>query len=315
VGNLHTLLVVGDGALLSVPFEALRITHTGAAGAIYLQERYSVVREPSIQVLLDLWKRHEPNQPMKIALIADPVFGANDPRLLKQTAVNSGPNPENEPSKPTVQNGPASTDWSNLTGSAQLRRLSFAAAEATDIASLAGPNRSDLASGFSASVEHVRSVDWKGYTIAHFSTHALLNPSHPELAGIALSAVNAFGTAQPGILWLSDIYDLHMPIGMVVLSACQTSNGTLLPGEGLIGVSHAFFVAGAHRVVGSLWDVDDAATEELIRLFYTGLLQRAWSPAEALRRAQIELSKGSAWKNPYYWAGFTIEGDPRNFSQ
>lgn len=314
VGNLHTLLVVGDGPLLSVPFEALRIAHAGAAGGIYLQETYSVVREPSIQVLLDLWKRHEQSQPMKIAVIADPVFAANDPRLLKQAAVNSGPKSENPPSNPRVSNGPASTDWTHLTGSAQLRRLSFAGPEAAEIASLAGPNRSDLASGFSANVEHVRSLDWKGYTIAHFATHALLNPSHPELAGIALSAVNALGTPQPGILWLSDIYDLHMPIGMVVLSACQTSNGKLLPGEGLIGVSHAFFVAGARRVLGSLWDVDDAATEQLMRLFYTGLLQRAWSPAEALRRAQIELSKDSRWKNPYYWAGFTIEGDPRSFA-
>jgi CHAT domain-containing protein len=61
--------------------------------------------------------------------------------------------------------------------------------------------------------------------------------------------------------------------------------------------------------------VDDAATGKLIRLFYTGLLERDWSPAESLRRAQIELSKDSRWKNPYYWAGFTIEGDPRGLSQ
>jgi len=142
-----------------------------------------------------------------------------------------------------------------------------------------------------------------------------LNPSHPELAGIVLSTVNAFGDPQPGILWLSDIYDLQMPIGMVVLSACQTANGKLLQGEGLVGVSHAFFVAGARRVVGTLWDVDDAATARLIRVFYTGLLERGRSPAEALRGAQIELSKDSRWRNPYYWAGFTIEGDPRNWSQ
>jgi CHAT domain-containing protein/tetratricopeptide (TPR) repeat protein len=324
MGNLHTLLLVGDGALLSVPFEALRLASAGAASGIYVQERYSVVREPSIRVLLDLWNRHEQSPPMKIAVIADPVFGADDPRLLKRTASDSGPKLRIAPSEPKVPNGPASsivsaaesrTDWTNLTGSAQLRRLSFAGPEAADIASLAGPNRSDLASGFAATVEHVRSMDWTGYTIAHFATHALLNPSRPELAGIVLSAVNASGTAQPGILWLSDIYELHMPIGMVVLSACQTSNGKLLPGEGLIGVSHAFFVAGARRVVGSLWDVDDAATGKLIRLFYTGLLERDWSPAESLRRAQIELSKDSRWKNPYYWAGFTIEGDPRGLSQ
>jgi CHAT domain-containing protein len=316
VGRLHTLLFVGDGPLLSVPFEALRLAHAGTATGIYVQERYRVVREPSIQVLIDLWTRHEQSPPMKIALIADPVFGANDPRLLTHTAIPGAPKVGDTPSDSKAPSGSAfSAEWTNLTGSAQLRRLAFAGPEAAEIASLAGPDRSNLASGFSANIQRVRAMDWKEYTIAHFATHALLNPSHPELAGIVLSTVNPSGDPQPGILWLSDIYDLQMPIGMVVLSACQTANGKLLQGEGLVGVSHAFFVAGARRVVGTLWDVDDAATAQLIRVFYTGLLKRGWSPAEALRRAQIDLSKDSRWRNPYYWAGFTIEGDPRDWSQ
>jgi CHAT domain-containing protein len=304
--DLHTLLLVGDGPLLSMPLEALRLP-SATANATYVQDKYSVVREPSIQVLLDLWKRHAATQPMKIAVIADPVFGKNDRRIPRQSAAQQTPS--------IVDVAESRTDWANLTGSAQLRRLSFAGPEATEIAEVAGPTRTYVATGFSASVDHVRSMDWQEYSIAHFATHALLNPSHPELAGIVLSAVKASGEPQPGILWLSDIYDLHMPVGMVVLSACQTSNGKLLPGEGLVGVSQAFFVAGARRVVGSLWDVDDAATEQLIREFYTALLQGPGSPAEALRRAQIKMSKDPHWENPYYWAGFTIEGDPRDLSQ
>jgi CHAT domain-containing protein len=74
-------------------------------------------------------------------------------------------------------------------------------------------------------------------------------------------------------------------------------------------LSYSFLIAGSRRVIGSLWDVDDAATAELMRRFYLALYQGA-SPAEALRSAQRAIAKVPRWSNPYYWAGFTLEGDP-----
>jgi len=101
-----------------------------------------------------------------------------------------------------------------------------------------------------------------------------------------------------------------MPVDLVVLSACQTASGDRLPGEGLVGLSYSFLIAGGRRVVGSLWDVDDAATAELMRRFYQALYTGSRSPAEALRSAQRGIAQVPRWSNPYYWAGFTIEGDP-----
>jgi len=67
--------------------------------------------------------------------------------------------------------------------------------------------------------------------------------------------------------------------------------------------------AGASGVVASLWKVDDRATAELMKYFYTNMLQRGMGPAAALRAAQNEIRSQPKWSSPYYWAGFTFQGD------
>jgi CHAT domain-containing protein len=69
--------------------------------------------------------------------------------------------------------------------------------------------------------------------------------------------------------------------------------------------------AGARRVVASLWQVDDLATAELMARFYHGMLKEGQRPAEALRKAQLEVSKQKRWASPFYWAGFTLQGEWR----
>jgi CHAT domain-containing protein len=105
-----------------------------------------------------------------------------------------------------------------------------------------------------------------------------------------------------------DISHLHTPVELVVLSACETANGERVPGEGLLGLSHAFMAAGSQRVLGTLWKVDDEATAAWMRLFYLDL-KRSKSPADALRQAQMQMATDSRWHSPYYWAGFTLEGN------
>jgi CHAT domain-containing protein len=69
--------------------------------------------------------------------------------------------------------------------------------------------------------------------------------------------------------------------------------------------------AGAPRVVASLWKVDDAATADLMGLFYKAMLKDGIRPAAALRQAQLEMWKDNRWKDPYNWAAFTIQGEWR----
>jgi hypothetical protein len=70
--------------------------------------------------------------------------------------------------------------------------------------------------------------------------------------------------------------------------------------------------AGAASVVASLWRVDDEATAELMKRFYTNMLQRGIPPAEALRAAQNSIRSEPQWSSPYYWAAFTLQGEYRN---
>ncbi|MEW6734382.1 MAG: CHAT domain-containing protein [Acidobacteriota bacterium] len=93
----------------------------------------------------------------------------------------------------------------------------------------------------------------------------------------------------------------------------STYLGKELRGEGLIGLTRGFMCAGAKRVVASLWDVNDVATSELMRRFYQALLkEERIHPETALRKAQLTLLKSKRFSSPYYWAGFTLQGDWSN---
>ena len=85
--------------------------------------------------------------------------------------------------------------------------------------------------------------------------------------------------------------------------------GKDVKGEGLIGLTRGFMYAGASSVVASLWKVDDEATAELMKHFYTNMLQKGMRPAEALRSAQNTLRQNPQWQSPHFWAGFILQGE------
>jgi len=94
-----------------------------------------------------------------------------------------------------------------------------------------------------------------------------------------------------------------------LFSACQTALGKDVRGEGLIGLTRGFMYAGAKRVVASLWKVDDPASAEFMKRFYQNLLQKKLAPASALRQTQNEMKQIPRFRLPYFWAGFTLQGD------
>ncbi len=123
--------------------------------------------------------------------------------------------------------------------------------------------------------------------------------------------VNERGEPQDGYLRAQDVFNLNLPAEVVVLSACQTGLGKEIKGEGMIGLTRGFMYAGAPRVIVSLWSVNDAATADLMGLFYKGMLEHRMRPAAALRAAQISLAKGERYSAPFYWAAFTLQGEWR----
>jgi len=114
--------------------------------------------------------------------------------------------------------------------------------------------------------------DLADYRFVHFATHGFVNAQQPELSGVVLSLIDRAGREQDGFLSAADIFNLRLPADLVVLSGCRTGLGKDVRGEGLVGLTRAFMYAGAGHVVASLWNVDDAATAELMKRFYGEML-------------------------------------------
>jgi CHAT domain-containing protein len=122
--------------------------------------------------------------------------------------------------------------------------------------------------------------------------------------------VDRQGQVRNGFLRTMDVSNLKLAADLVALSGCRTGLGKEVSGEGMLGLTRAFLYAGAKRVVASLWQVNDAATAELMKRFYQGMLgEKRLSPATALRAAQLEMWRSRRWYTPYYWAGFTLQGE------
>jgi CHAT domain-containing protein len=163
--------------------------------------------------------------------------------------------------------------------------------------------------GFDATRETAMSPLVGEYKIVHFATHGFLNSEHPELSGIVLTMVNQDGTRTNGLMSLPDIYDLNLSSDLVVLSACDTALGKDTKGEGLVGLTRGFMSAGSRSVVASLWKVDDRATAVLMANFYKSMLEDGLPPAAALRSAKQSIRQQKGWSAPYFWAGFTLQGE------
>jgi CHAT domain-containing protein len=294
------LVIVADGVLQYLPFSAL----TSNDGGRPLIVDHEMVTLPSASVLAVLREEFEKRKPASklVAVFADPVFSANDPRLAQATKTGE---PANHSSAIDVQR---SATESGLGG---LMRLRFSRQEAEEIARLAGDKRNLKALDFSASRSVVTKENLSDYRIVHFATHGLINNQNPDLSGVVLSLVDEQGRPQNGFLRLYDIYNLKLNADLVVLSACQTALGKEIKGEGLVGLTRGFMYAGAPRVVASLWRIDDRATADIMKRFYEAMLKDGMRPAAALRAAQISMSQDKRWHSPHYWAAFTLQGEWR----
>ena len=304
------LLLITDGALQYIPFEALpdpTALKSDSTEPNPLILAHEIVSLPSASTLYSL--RQETPQSVSpdrlVAVFSDPVFSDTDPRVTQSKRSNTTQTTE---SAQIVPVGISERD-AGVPNQFKTPRLPSTRFESDAIMAFVPQNQGMIASGFEANRSRLLSSDLSRYQILHFATHGVIDSEHPELSGIILSMVNEDGSSADGFFQLHDIYNLKLSAKLVVLSACNSGLGKNVRGEGFIGLTRAFMYAGAHSTVASLWKVDDNATTELMRNFYSAMLQQGMSPAAALKSAKVKMSKHPTWGHPFYWAAFVLQGE------
>lgn len=150
-------------------------------------------------------------------------------------------------------------------------------------------------------------TDATAFSVWHLATHACRHEDNPGQSAIFL---------QDGALTAEEIASLPLNLQLVVLSACETQSGPYSAGEGVLSIGRAFLQGGSHALIGSLWPVSDAATSELMPLFYESL-QQGLRTSSALRQAQLSFleTQDRLTAHPHYWAGFVLVGQDSSFEQ
>ncbi|MEO7969984.1 MAG: CHAT domain-containing tetratricopeptide repeat protein [bacterium] len=276
------LVIVPDGALWELPFQALR-----TAPNRYLVQDSAISYTPSLSVLYEIQKL----KPKGADLSDRTLLAFGNPALEK---------PVIERTRSGLRNG-------------ALEPLPEAESEVRLLSDLYGPTRSKIYIG-PAALEERAKTEASNYSVLHFATHAILNNASPMYSYLALAQG---GAGEDGLLESWEITKLDLKANVVVLSACETARGRVGAGEGMIGLTWAFFVAGSPATVVSQWKVDSAATKLLMLDFHRGLKTSLGNPkitnkkSEALRMAALKMLQNAEYQHPFYWASFVVVGDAR----
>jgi CHAT domain-containing protein len=278
VGDRDRLLVVADGPLHAVPFDAL-VTRdpTTTDRPAWLLDRFVITVAPSMTVLRLLGSPPQatgPSTRLAVAGFADPVVSDETAATLLSDGLELGPLPDS-------------------------RR------ELKEVGETVGRDHALLSVGADATEERlVGSPEVAAATTLHLATHGLIDDLRPDRTALLMTP----SPGHDGLLHTYEIFELELANEQVVLSACQTGLGREVRGEGMMGLAHAFFHAGARRLVVSLWSVADASTSDLMVRFYRHMVDH--DPATALTLAKRELANESSTANPFHWAPFVLVGDP-----
>jgi CHAT domain-containing protein/predicted negative regulator of RcsB-dependent stress response len=309
------LLVIADGALNYVPFEAL-VTASGGAdysALPYLVKTNEIVYAPSASVVSVIRKQSVKPTGKNVLLVADPVFNSNDPRSKGATVAAVGTADTRGLGLASALTDVAGTP-SNQTPATglQLARLTGTRTEADEIAKLtrASGGTADVWLDLQANEASVQTKDLKNYRVVHIATHGLLNAERPQFTGLVLSLVG--NKTGDGFLRTDEIFNLKLGAPLVMLSACETGLGKEKRGEGVIGLTRAFMYAGAPTVGVSLWSVADRSTADLMTDLYKRMLTGTGMSAVAAKRAaQQGMIAGKKYSAPFYWAPFVLVGEWR----
>jgi CHAT domain-containing protein len=241
----------------------------------YLIEDHAIYYAPSLSVLREMTKEKVRNEKRDASLIAfgNPVIGKDEQR------------------------------------DEELCPLPEAETEVTSVAKTFDPLSKNVFIGRDASEKTFRSLA-PTYAVIHLATHGVLDNRQPLYSHLLLTKTEG-DPENDGLLEAREIMNMNLHADLAVLSACETANGRISPGEGVMGMSWAFFVAGTRSMLASQWKVNSASTSQLMMNFYQAQRSKPSKNdgnATALRTAALRMMKNQQFRHPFYWAGFVLIG-------
>ncbi len=308
LAGAHTLIVVADGALQSLPFGVL-VTEpprreAGSEAyreAAWMGERFALSTLPSENTLAAL-RRTAPRSgaPLPFAGFGDPVFGGA-----------AGERPRRAGDYFSAR---GIADTREL---ARLQRLPESADEIRAMADVLGAGPDAVFLRERASETQVKKTDLSRYRVVAFATHGLVSGDFKGLVepSLVLTPPATATESDDGLLTASEVSQLRLHADLVVLSACNTAASDGTPGaEGLSGLAKAFFVAGTRSLLVSHWPVESRSATRLTTEMIRHMAREPESTsAEALRRSSGALRMDPAraeHAHPAFWAPFVLVGAP-----
>ncbi len=273
-GQVRRLIIVADGILHWLPFDALRL-----ADQLFLAERFAVSLSPSAAVAIELWGRERPESRSTLLALADP-------RYEIEAGVVDGP---------AADLRAAFAEYGGLPRLPGSRREARAAARFVELA--------EVRLRAEASEAYLKQADLQGFEILHFATHALVDDHSLARTALALAP----GDGQDGFVAPGDLAALRLGADLVVLSGCRTASGVVVRGEGVYGLTVPLLEAGAQSVLATGWRINDREAARFTESIYRHLAS-GQAVGDALQAAKIEALRRRA--PVAEWAAFTLVGDP-----
>jgi hypothetical protein len=292
----NRLCIIPDGSLNYLPFAALPLSGDSEAldyaNLSYLQTGRTLQLAYSIHYLLELKQREAPLFTEDLLAFAPSFSGEATPGQVNQLR------------------SLRSTKALSLDASGALPGLLPLSHNRSEVAAIANLVPRNEVYYDEAATRKAFLMALGSSRILHLSSHGMVNPDDANLSFVAF-AQGGDNLEEDELLYFNDLSTLPIEAELVVLSACETSLGKVVPGESVLSLGSAFAAAGAHSTLTSLWKVDDAATEDLMVSFYQQLAAGK-TRAEALAEAQQRQRSEGEFAHPYYWSAMTLSGEAGN---
>ena len=323
ISDKKDLIIVPSGILGFLPFESL----INPVDNKFLVEPFNITYTQSLSIYQILKNRKYSDKRKELLAFGSAVYNKKtykrDMKNARKSTRGGGKHDINKKQLNYIQkkidmaigsNLPLSEEYKTL-GYESWKNLSGSLIEVDKISEII-PNTKRI-TGKEVNEQYIKELSetaqLKDYKVLHFSCHGMTIPEIPEMSALVLSQIDKENVAakQDGYLRMGEISDLKINADFVNLSACETGLGKIYAGEGVVGLSQSFLIAGANGISVSLWEVSDEATAEFMTQVYKIVKEKKVSYSEAItisKRMFINGDFGYYFKNPFYWSAFVYYG-------